>query len=110
MAHLEKDEVLKSAEKEVVSPPNGSNDANQVTQKVSSARKDLFGGGDPGFAFSFGADTSINETSFSFFGNNDSDCKSPEQEKGGEFFLNFGGGDDGDKMEEEGGWNIFGNK
>ena len=53
--------------------------------------------------------SSTTETSFSFFGNGD--CKSPEQEeKDGEFFLNLGGGDDGDKMKEEGGWNIFGNK
>ena len=105
MADLEQDEALKPAAKEVASLPNDSSSANQVTQKDSSASKDLFGGGDTGFGFNFGADTSITETSFSFFGNGD--CKSPEEEEGGEFFLNLGGGDD--KM-EEGGWNIFGNK
>jgi len=98
--------ALKSAAKEVTSPPNTSTGANQVVQETSSASRELFGGGDAGFGFNFGADES-KDTSFSFFGAAGG-CKSPEQEKeGGEaFFLNFGGGDD--KMEEgEGGWNFF---
>ena len=94
--------------KVVASSPAGSSNAIPVTKESSSASKDLFGGRDTGFGFNFGADTSLcddSEKSFSFFGAGG--CKSPEQgEKGGEFFLNIGG-DGGDKMEEEGGWNLF---
>ena len=94
--------------KVVASPTAGSSSSIPVTQESSSASKDLFGGGDPGFGFNFGADASIcdeSEKSFSFFGGGG--CKSPEQgENGGGFFLNIGGGGD-DKMEEEGGWNLF---
>merc|ERR1719234_1258558 len=98
ISELAQGEVLKSAAKEVTSPPTASSNANQVGQEASSASRDLFGGGDAGFGFNFGADES-KDTSFSFFGATGG-CKSPEQEeKGGEqFFLNFGGGDD--KMEE----------
>ena len=105
IGELEQDGASKSAAKEVTSPPTDSSGANQVGQEASSASRDLFGGGDAGFGFNFGANESRDDTSFSFFGNGG--CKSPEQEeKGGEFFLNFGGGDD--KMEEEeGGWNLF---
>ena len=100
MADLEQD-----VPKQVASPP-ASSSAIAVTQDSPSASKDRFGGGDAGFGFNFGANESRDDSSFSFFGNEG--CKSPEQEeKGGEFFLNFGGGDD--KMEEEeGGWNLFG--
>ena len=107
LAELAQGEVLKSAAKEATSPPSASTGANQVVQEASSTSRDLFGGGDAGFGFNFGADES-KDTSFSFFGATGGG-KSPEQEeKGGkEFFLNFGGGDD--KMEEgEGGWNFFG--
>ena len=106
IAELEQDGASKSAAKKVTSPPTDSSGANQVGQEASSASRDLFGGGDAGFGFNFGANESRDDSSYSFFGNGG--CKSPEQEeKGGEFFLNFDGGDD--KMEEEeGGWNLFG--
>ena len=74
----------------------------------ASANKNLFGSEDVGgFGSNFGADdTCDTKQSFSFFGGGD--CKSPEEgEKEGEFFLNFGGGGDV-KMEEESGWNLFG--
>jgi len=102
MADLEQD-----VPKQVASPP-ASSSAIAVTQDSPSASKDLFGGGDAGFGFNFGADdTCDTEKSFSFFGGGT--CKSPEQgEKDGGFFLNFGDGG-GDKVEERGGWNFFGN-
>merc|ERR1719234_2246125 len=105
IAELAQDGALKSTAKEVTSP-SASTGGIQVGQEASSASRELFGGGDAGFGFNFGADES-KDTSFSFFGATGG-CKSPEQEKeGGGFFLNFGGGDD--KMEqEEGGWNFFG--
>ena len=92
---------------QVASPP-ASSSAIAVTQDSPSASKDLFGGGDAGFGFNFGADdTCDTEKSFSFFGGGT--CKSPEQgEKDGGFFLNFGDGG-GDKVEEGGGWNFLGN-
>ena len=103
LAELAQGEVLKSAVKEVNSPPTARSNANQVVQEASSASRELFGGGHAGFGFNFGAD----DLSFSFFGATGG-CKSPEQEeKEGAFFLNFDGGDV--KMEqEEGGWNFFG--
>ena len=88
--------------------PPASSSAIPVGNESSSANKNLFGGEDVGgFGFSFGADdTCDTEQSFSFFGGGG--CKSPEQEeKEGGFFLNLGGGGDG-KMEEESGWNLFG--
>ena len=106
ISELAQGEVLKSAAKEATSPPSASTGANQVGQEASSASRDLFGGGDAGFGFNFGADES-KDTSFSFFGATGG-CKSPEQEeKEGAFFLNFGGGDD-NMEQEEGGWNFFG--
>ena len=91
--------------KQEVATPGAGSSVIPVTQASSSASKDLFGGGDTGFGFNFN-DTCDTERSFNFFGNGD--CKSPEQgENDGGFFLNFGDGD-GDKMEEESGWNFFG--
>ena len=66
------------------------------------------GGGDDGFNFNFVGNDSTADNSFSFFGSGGGDVKSPDkEEKNGDFFLNFGVGE-GDKVEEEGVWNLFG--
>ena len=66
------------------------------------------GGGDDGFNFNFVGNDSNADNSFSFFGSGGGDVKSPDKEKkNGDFFLNFGVGE-GDKVEEEGVWNLFG--
>ena len=99
MADLEQGEP----KQDVVTTPCAGSSSIPTKEESSSASKNLFGGGDTGFGFNFD-DTCDN--SFSFFGNGG--CKSPEQgEKDGQFFLNFGDGD-GDKMEEDSGWNFFG--
>ena len=99
MADLEQGEP----KQDVVTTPCAGSSSIPTMEESSSASKNLFGGGDTGFGFNFD-DTCDN--SFSFFGNGG--CKSPEQgEKDGQFFLNFGDGD-GDKMEEDSGWNFFG--
>merc|ERR1719341_99905 len=92
--------------KQVATPPDAGSSAMRERKEPSSPIKDLFGGGDTGFGFIFGADDSCEtERSFSFFGGGG--CKSPDKgEKEGTFFLNFGGGDE--KMEEESAWNFFG--
>merc|ERR1711971_254521 len=78
IAELAQGQVLKSAAKEVTSPPSASTGANQIDREASSAGRDLFGGGDVGFGFNFGADESKDNLSFSFFGATGG-CKSPEQ-------------------------------
>merc|ERR1719474_1405153 len=66
------------------------------------------GGGDDGFNFNFVGNDSTADNSFSFFGSGGGDVNSPDkEEKNGDFFLNFGVGE-GDKVEEEGVWNLFG--
>ena len=61
----------------------------QLRQEASS---------DAGFRINFGSGDDILNLGFN---------SHDQEESGGEFFLNFGGG--GDEMEEkEGGWNLFG--
>ena len=70
-----------------------------------SNKQGMFGGGHADFSFNFDKDESLNDNSFSFFGGG-GDCKSPEGKGDGDFFLNLGD-DDGNKMEEGGGFNLF---
>ena len=102
VADLKQGEAKKAASP---TPPAGSS-VIPVSKESSSPSKNLFGGGDTNFGFNFGFNDSCDtEQSFSFFGGGG--CKSPEKGEEGGFFFNFGGGED-EKMDEESGWNFFG--
>ena len=118
MADLEREGPFKPPAERVSSPNADNSNVNHGTQEAcnknlfgggdvtkDSNKQGMFGGGHADFSFNFDKDESLNDNSFSFFGGG-GDCKSPEGKGDGDFFLNLGD-DDGNKMEEGGGFNLF---